>query len=67
MKGNKIKIKTNMVQMPVSVYILTLVAAFLFGDAEAIHRINKDKFKDLIKKLKGEEIEDESESGDDEE
>ena len=68
MKNQSLKIKSNMVTMPKGVFVLTLALAFLFGDSEAVGRVNRKTFEKLKAKIKemAKEGEEDAETGDDE-
>lgn len=55
MEKNLLKIKTNLVAMPKGVFVLLLVGAFLFGDAQACYRVNKKTLKAVIHKEEAED------------
>lgn len=67
MEKNVLKIKSNMVVMPKGVFVLMLALAFMFGDSEAVGRVNSKTFEKLKAKIKemAKEGED-AETGDDE-
>jgi len=69
MKNQNLKIKSNMVTMPKGVFLTVLVIAFLFGDCQAVERVNKDRFKKYAEKVKKyftNKEEEDAETGDDE-
>lgn len=67
MEKNVLKIKSNMVVMPKGVFVLTLALAFLFGDSEAVGRVNRKTFEKLKAKIKEMAKEEkDAETGDDE-